>query len=148
MDDMPPDQDLTPEEPAAAPVSSVTSRRMLMLSAVGTSAVVAIRPALAQTTGSILNCQIPVPGPGDTGKYIASDGSLASPSLLGAITGWGPFPPPARPFTGDEVQKALAGANLPGATRNATLAYLNYIKKLKMGQSGYTCFLSVQNPRT
>lgn len=147
MDDTPPDQDQTPQNPAAA-AASATTRRMLMLGAVGTSAVVAIKPALAATTGSILNCQIPVPGPGDTGKYIASDGSLAPPSLLGPITGLGPFPPPGRPFTGEEVRQAmLEGSNLPGASSRATQAYLNYIKKLRMGQSGYTCFLSLQNPR-
>lgn len=149
MDDTPPDQGPPLEEPAAAPASSVTSRRMLMLGAVGTSAVVAIRPAMAQATGSILNCQIPVPGPGDAGKYIASDGSLAPPSLLGPLLGYGPFPPPPRPFTGEEVRKAMyEGANLPGATYKSGQAYLAYIRKLKMGQSGYTCFLSVQNPRT
>lgn len=152
MDDMPIDQDQPPEEAAAKPASvtpsSATSRRTLMLGAVGASAVVAIRPALAQTTGSVQNCQIPVPELGNSGKYIASDGSLAPPSLLGPITGLGPFPPPARPFTGEEVYRAMfQGSNLPGATANSTKAYLAYIKKLKMGQSGYTCFLSVQNPR-
>jgi hypothetical protein len=147
MDDTPPDQGPMPQEPAAPP-SSATSRRTLMLGAVGASAVVAIRPALAQTTGSVQNCQIPVPDPGNAGKYIASDGSLAPPSLLGPITGLGPFPPPARPFTGEEVYRAMfQGSNLPGATANSTKAYLAYIKKLKMGTSGYTCFLSVQNPR-
>ncbi|WP_294236007.1 hypothetical protein [uncultured Sphingomonas sp.] len=149
MDDTPPDHGPAPEEPATPVPSSVTSRRMLMLGAVGASSVVAIRPALAQATASILACQIPVPDPGNAGKYIASDGSLAPPSLLGPITGYGPFPPPSRPFTGDEVQKAMfQGQNLPGATSKATQAYLAYIRKLKMGQSGYTCFLSVQNPRT
>lgn len=149
MDDTPPDQGPGPQEPVTAAHSSVTTRRMLMLGAVGASSVVAIRPALANATASILMCQIPVPGPGDAGKYIARDGSLAPPSLLGPLLGYGPFPPPSRPFTGDEVQRAMfEGDTLPGATSKSSQAYLAYIKKLRMGQSGYTCFLSVQNPRT
>jgi hypothetical protein len=41
--------------------SSASRRRFLMLGAVSASAVVTIRPALAQTAGSVLNCQIPAP---------------------------------------------------------------------------------------
>ncbi|WP_322965541.1 hypothetical protein [Sphingomonas fuzhouensis] len=151
MDDTPPDHGSGPEEPAAAPASSVTSRRMLMLGAVGASTVVAIRPALAQTTGSVMNCQIPVPGPADAGKYIDRDGNAVPPGPLGAIGGLlgGPYPPPPRPFTGEEVRRALnGGAYLPGTNYSTNSAYLKYINKLKMGQSGYTCFVSVQNPRS
>ena len=40
-----------------------TRRTVLALGAVAASTVVSIRPALAQTAGSVLNCQIPVPAP-------------------------------------------------------------------------------------
>ncbi len=42
----------------------VPSRRtVLVLGAAAASTVVTVRPALAQTAGSVLNCEIPVPGP-------------------------------------------------------------------------------------
>ncbi|CAM3019930.1 hypothetical protein [Sphingomonas sp. UMB7805-LC452B] len=154
MDDTPPEHGPMPEEPAtataSASASSVTSRRMLMLGAAGASTVIAIRPALANTTASVLTCQIPVPGPGNAGKYIDRNGNVVDPGPLGplgALFG-GPYPPPSRPFTGEEVRDALyKGVYLPGTTYYSNDAYLKYIKKLSGGQSGYTCFLSIQNPR-
>lgn len=155
MDDTPSDpapaSAFAPDAQGDAPASSVTSRRTLMLGAVGASTVITVRPALAQTTASVLSCQIPVPGPGDAGKYIDRNGNVVNPGPLGAAGALfgGPYPPPPRPFTGEEVQNALyRGMSLPGTTYYSNDAYLKYIKKLSGGQSGYTCFLSVQNPRT
>lgn len=155
MDDTPSDpapaSAFAPDAQGDAPASSVTSRRTLMLGAVGASTVITVRPALAQTTASVLNCQIPVPGPGDAGKYIDRNGNVVNPGPLGAAGALfgGPYPPPPRPFTGEEVRNALyRGMSLPGTTYYSNDAYLKYIKKLSGGQSGYTCFLSVQNPRT
>lgn len=152
MDDTPsepgPASGPMPEEQAQA--SSVTSRRMLMLGAVGASTVIAVRPALAQTTASVMTCQIAVPGAGNAGKYIDRNGNVVDPGPLGplgALVG-GPYPPAPRPFTGEEVRAALTkGVYLPGTTYYSNDAYLKYIKKLSGGQAGYTCFLSVQNPR-
>src|SRR5690606_8267731 len=51
-----------PEDPETK--GFVASRRaVLALGAVAASTVVTVRPALAQAAGSILACQIPVPGP-------------------------------------------------------------------------------------
>jgi len=143
MDDMSP----SPENPApdnevepVAGASSVTSRRMLMLGAVGASAVVAIRPALAQTAGSVLNCQIPVPDPGRAGSYIALDGTTVPARTLGA------FAPPSRPYTGEEVRQALQGGMLPNSNFLSNRAYLNYIRRLQRGQGGFTCYASLQMP--
>ncbi|WP_232824495.1 hypothetical protein [Blastomonas sp. UPD001] len=122
----------------AAPASA--ARRTLLIGAVATSAVVSIRPALAQTAGSVLNCQIPVPERGK-GMYIDPTGKLVAPDTPGA------FPPSPRDFTGEEVRKALQGSNLPGTTREQSQAYLNYIRKLQNGQSGFTCYASLQMPR-
>jgi hypothetical protein len=116
------------------------ARRTLLLGAVATSAVVSIRPALAQTAGSVLNCTIPVPERGK-GMYIDPAGKLVTPDTPGA------FPPSPRDFTGEEVRKAMQGANLPGTTREQSQAYLNYIRKLQNGQSGFTCYASLQMPR-
>lgn len=116
------------------------SRRTLLIGAVATSAVVSIRPALAQTAGSVLNCTIPVPERGK-GMFIDSAGKLVSPDTPGA------FPPSPRDFTGEEVRQALQGRNLPGTSREQSQAYLNYIRKLQNGQSGFTCYASLQMPR-
>jgi hypothetical protein len=45
------------------------------------------------------------------------------------------------------VRRALRGTNLPGTTREQSQAYLNYIRKLQNGQSGFTCYASLQMPR-
>jgi len=119
-----------------------TRRRVLMLGAVSASAVVTIRPALANTAASVLNCQIPVPDPARTGHWIASDGTLVSPNTPGA------FAPPARPLKGEEVKAAMqSGRPYPGSPYDASKAYTNYIRRLQRGTSGFTCFASLQMPR-
>ncbi|WP_060977299.1 hypothetical protein [Acidovorax delafieldii] len=130
----------TPSDSGVGPAPVDAARRTLLIGAVATSAVVSIRPALAQTAGSVLNCQIPVPERGK-GMYIDPTGKLVTPDTPGA------FPPSPRDFTGEEVRKALQGSNLPGTTREQSQAYLNYIRKLQNGQSGFTCYASLQMPR-
>jgi hypothetical protein len=121
--------------------STATRRGVLMLGAVGVSAVVTIRPALAQTTGSVLSCQIPVPDPSRSGQYIASDGTLVPAGTQGA------YPPAPRPLTGEEVRTVLKGGPTPaGLTRDQSSAYVNYIRRLQQGQSGFTCYASLQMP--
>jgi len=126
--------------PPAAGTPS-TRRRVLALGAIGASAVVSIRPALAQTAGSVLNCQIPVPEPQRAGGFVAADGSVVASGTKGA------FAPPPRPFTGEEVKRALAGSPLPGTTFESNQAYVKYIRRLQRGQGGFTCFASIQTPR-
>ena len=122
--------------------SEPTSRRALMIGAVGASGVVSIRRALAQTAGSVLNCRIPVPDQARAGSYIAADGATVSAGTPGA------FAPPGHPFTGEAVKRALAGEQqLPGTSGEANQAYLNYIRRLQRGQGGFTCFASLQMPR-
>ena len=124
-----------------APVSGKASRRALMIGAVGASAVLSLRPALAQTAGSVLNCQIPVPDPARAGSFIAADGTTVAAGTPGA------FAPPGS-FKGQDVRDALnGGAPLPGTTGEANRAYLNYIRRLQRGQGGFTCFASLQMPR-
>ena len=132
---------LTFEEAGEAPRISVPSRRqMLMMGAVATSAIVSIRPALAQTAGSVLNCEIPVPDPAGAGQYIATDGQLVAPGTPGAF-------PAGRTFKGEDVKAAIQGRNLPGTTYEQNKAYLNYIRRLQAGNSGFTCYASLQMPR-
>lgn len=118
-----------------------TRRRVLALGAVTATAVISIRPALAQTAGSVLACEIPVPDAGRAGSYIADDGSVVPSGTQGA------YPAPGRPFKGQEVKQALAGGQLPGTTWESNRAYVNYIRRLQRGQGGFTCFASLQMPR-
>ena len=119
------------------------SRRMVLaLGAAAASTVVTIRPALAQTAGSVLNCEIPVPAPQATGNYIAADGSLVAPGTPGA------FPPAPRPITGEEAKLLLSNGPSPaGMDSQASQAYANYIRRLQAGMSGFTCYASLQMPR-
>jgi hypothetical protein len=120
---------------------SPTRRRLLQLGAVSASAVITIRPALAQSAASVLNCEIPVPDPARAGAWIAQDGSLVDPNTPGA------FAPPARALTGEEVKAALSGSSYPGADYQTSQAYTNYIRRLQQGTSGFTCYASLQMPR-
>lgn len=120
----------------------VPSRRtVLALGAVAASTVVTIRPALAQTAGSVLNCEIPVPGPQAAGSYIAPDGSPVAAGTPGAA------PPLVRPLTGEEARVLLRGSTPPGVNPQSAQAYANYIRRLQAGMSGFTCYASLQMPR-
>jgi hypothetical protein len=119
----------------------VTRRRALMMGAITASAVVSIKPALAQTAGSVLNCEIPVPGNHAAGGHIAADGAVVPADTPGA------FPPAGRNFTGEEVRRAMNGRALPGTSYDQSQAYVNYIRRLQSGQSGFTCYASLQMPR-
>lgn len=115
-------------------------RRMLIMGAVATSAVVTVRPAIAQTSGSVLNCDIPVAGSHGYGRNIASDGSLVDPETDGSFYG-------GRVYKARDVQRALRGGTLPGTSYEQSRAYVNYIRRLRYGQSGFTCFASLQYRR-
>ncbi|WP_298809179.1 hypothetical protein [uncultured Sphingomonas sp.] len=120
-------------------VERPTRRRALMLGAVGAASVVSIRPALAQTAGSVLACDIPVPDAGRAGRYISADGNVVPAGTAGA------FAPPGRPLKGEDVRRALAGgSNLPGYDYERSRAYLKYVQRLQRGTAGFTCFASVQ----
>lgn len=130
--------DQQPGEPAVAP----SRRTVLVLGAAAASSVVTIRPALAQTAGSVLACEIPVPAPQAGGNYIALDGSLVAPGTPGS------FPPAPRNLTGEEVKIMLRGGPSPaGIDSQSAQAYANYIRRLQAGMSGFTCYASLQMPR-
>ena len=133
--------DIPAENPVKTDEAIPSRRKMLALGAVGVSAALTIRPAFAQTAVSVMNCQIPVPGPTGAGKYISTAGKLVPPGTKGA------FPGSVRPFTGEEVKRAFRGQTLPGTTYNQSQAYLQYIRRLQAGQSGFTCFASITTPR-
>jgi hypothetical protein len=123
------------------PIQMPTRRRALMLGAAGIATVVSVRPALAQTAGSVLNCEIPVPGPHGTGMNIDATGKLVAADTPGSFVATG------QKFSGEEVKRALSGQTLPGTSYEQSQAYVNYIRRLQAGQSGFTCFASLQMPR-
>lgn len=112
-----------------------------MLGAASASAIVSIRPALAQTRASISTCEIPVPDNTRAGQYIAADGSVVPAGTSGA------YPGAPQPFKGEDVKRALRGSTLPGTTYDQSKAYTNYIRRLQQGTSGFTCYASLQMPR-
>jgi len=114
---------------------------MLYLGAAAASTVVTVRPALAQTAGSVLTCEIPVPGPHAAGSYIAQDGTPVPAGTAGAV------PPLARPLRGEEARVLLNGSTPPGVNPGSAQAYANYIRRLQSGMSGFTCYASLQMPR-
>jgi hypothetical protein len=137
-----PTQDSGSPEEGADENARIARRRLLLGGGMAAaSAVVSIRPALAQTAASVLHCQIPVPDPGRKGQAIAADGSVVPAGTQGS------FPGSGRPFTGEEVKAALRGRNLPGTSYEQNRAYLNYIRRLQGGTSGFTCYASLQMPR-
>lgn len=115
-------------------------RAFLRLGAAGASAVLTIKPALANTVASVITCQIPVPDTARAGSFIASDGTLVPAGTGGAFAG------PAAPLRGADVKAALGGRTLPGADPEASRAYMNYVRRLQHGQSGFTCYASLQVP--
>lgn len=121
--------------------SGTTRRRALMLGAVGVSAIVSVRPALAQAGASISNCEIRVPDQGRAGAMIAPDGKVVPQGTAGAFPGSGVA------FKGEDVKNALNGGTLPGVDAERSRAYTNYIRNLQQGTSGFTCFASLQMPR-
>ena len=132
-----------PEEKSGGTGGFVPSRRtVLVLGAAAASTVVTVRPALAQAAGSVLNCEIPVPGPSAGGSYIDANGALVPPGTPGAA------PPLARALRGEEVKHLLRSGTTPaGVDPQSAQAYANYIRRLQAGMSGFTCYASLQMPR-
>jgi hypothetical protein len=130
------DQDTPDETPGT------TGRRALLLGAAGAASVLSIRPALAQATGSVMNCTIPVPDPARAGSYITADGKVVPPGTKDA------FPSPGAPLRGEDVRKAMQNrSSLPGVGYDRSRAYLQYVSKLQRGQAGFTCFVSIYTLR-
>ncbi len=141
MSEKPSDRGM-PADEAAQEAPGVARRKLLLGGGLAAaSAVVSIRPALAQTAASVLHCQIPVPDPARAGRNIAADGVVVPAGTEGS------FPGSGRPFTGEEVKAALRGRPLPGTSYEQNRAYLNYIRRLQSGTSGFTCYASLQMPR-
>lgn len=118
-----------------------TRRAMLRIGALGTAAVMTVRPGIAQAATSALTCSIPVPQSSQAGKWIKKDGSVVKAGTKNS------YPPPSAPLAGEDVKNSLKyGTNYPGYSRDQTDAYNHYIENLTMGKQGYTCYASLQSP--
>ena len=133
------DESVDPKNDSLA--GPTTRRRALMLGAVTASAIISVRPALAQSAASVMNCEIPVPGPHGAGMNIDSYGKLVPRDTPGSFATTG------QKFTGEQVKAAMQGRSLPGTSYDQSQAYVNYIRRLQSGQSGFTCFASLQMSR-
>jgi len=135
------DQNQPGSKPGAG--AFVPSRRaVLVIGAAAASTVITVRPALAQTAGSVMNCEIPIPQPAAGGSYISPQGELVPPGTPGAA------PPLGRPLRGEEVKNLLRSGTTPaGVDPTSAQAYANYIRRLQAGMSGFTCYASLQMPR-
>lgn len=88
----------TPDPLSSADQPEMPARRhALRLGAVGAVTVMSVRPALAQTVGSVMHCNIPVPDPSKAGGWIAADGSVVAAGTAGA------FPPPGTMIKGEDA---------------------------------------------
>lgn len=135
-----------PEQPENVPLERsdnlATRRSILRVGALGTAAVVAIRPGMAQgAVTSALTCSVPVPDSANAGKWIKKDGSVVKANSKDS------YPPPSSPLAGEDVKNSLKyGTDYPGYSSTQSDAYNEYIKKLTVGKQGYTCYASLQSP--
>ena len=138
------DEDEIPETGAADDADKLHSRRaMLRLGALGTAAVVTIRPGMAQgAISSALTCSITLPLTADAGKWVKKDGSVVKANTASS---WA-FP--SSPLKGEDVKNAIKySTNIPGTVADQTTGYLNYMhSKLTSGKPGFTCYASLQSP--
>lgn len=108
------------------------ARRALILGAVASSAIVSVRPALAQTASSVLTCEITVPAIEQGPIYVDSYGNIVDRETKGATL----LPP--RTFKGEQISRG----RVPGPR-----AYRDLIRRLRPGMSGFTCYASIQGRR-
>jgi len=135
------DEDEQPEGGAHRADQAQTRRAMLRIGALGTAAVVTIRPGIAQAATSLLTCSVPVPDSANADKWIKSDGTLVKKNSKDS------FAPPSAPLRGEDVKNSLKyGTDYPGYSGAQTDAYNAYIQKLSIGKQGYTCYASLQSP--
>ncbi len=132
-------QDQTGNRPASTDAGIASRRQLLRMGAATATVVLTVRPGIAQAATSVLNCQIPVPDPTNQTRAVAPDGTMVPKGTAGAFPG-------GRTFTGEDVRKGMKGGNLPGTSYNESQAYLNYVRKLQGGRSGFTCYASLMMP--
>lgn len=135
------DEDEQPVETGNPEAAQFQTRRaMLRMGALGTAAVITVKPGIANAAVSAISCSIPVPQSSQAGKWIKKDGTVVNPNTPQS------YDPPDTPLNGEDVKNSLAfGTRYSGYNQNQTNAFNNYIKKLTIGKQGYTCYSSIQS---
>src|SRR3712207_2259946 len=113
-------------------------RSLLRLGAGGVPAVFTVKPAFAAQT-SVLLCEIPID------NWVDKHGKIVAAGTEGA------FPPPARPYIGEELRKGTSPHKLAyerGMDQEAVNAHLAYIRNTvgKGKAEGLTCLASIMGP--
>jgi hypothetical protein len=135
-----PDAKHDPGQNEAGHAGATSRRQLLRLSAAAGAVVLTVRPGIAQAATSVLACEIPVPDPARAGQAVAPDGTMVPKGTSGSFPG-------GRTFTGEQVRTGLRGGNLPGTSYQESQAYLNYVRRLQHGRSGFTCYASLMAAR-
>ena len=125
MSDRP--QNNTDQAPSTDSPNIVTRRRALVMGAVTASAVVSVKPALAQSAGSALNCSITVPTRTETRSR-----SVIDPVTKEVVSEEYSVSLPGGTYSGERIRRGQVPSD-----------HLNYIRGLRRGQSGFTCFASI-----
>jgi hypothetical protein len=121
------------------PTGGASRRSLLRLGAVAVPAVLTIKPAFAAQT-SVLMCEIPID------NWVDKHGKVVAAGSEGA------FPPPAQPYTGEELRHGASPHRLAydrGMDQEAVNAHLAYIRNSvgKGKAEGLTCLASIMGPR-
>lgn len=129
---------MTEETSKPADAGVATRRAVLRLGAIAVPAVVTLKPAHAAVT-SVMACQIPMT------NWVDAQGNIKAANASGA------FPPPSRPYKGEEILRLqrpnIKMTNNQTLTQNAFNAHVEYIKKLQRGTNGFTCWASIAGRR-
>lgn len=125
---------------ASADAGATSRRQLLRFGAVTGAVVLTVRPGIAQAATSVLACEIPVPDAARSSQAVAPDGTMVPKGTAGSFPG-------GRTFKGEDVRSGLRGATLPGTSYDESQAYLNYVRKLQSGRSGFTCYASLMMPK-
>jgi len=140
-----PTADLTDGTPLDPESALQTRRAMLRIGALGATAIVTVRPGIAQAAlQSALTCSIPLPLAADAGKLVDKNGAVYKKAPNGTQT-WA-FP--SQPLNGEDVKNAIKyNTTIPGTVADQTTGYRKYIEaNITSGKPGYTCYASLQSP--
>ncbi len=134
--------DMHKEDQVTQKSGAATRRAMLRLGAVALPAALTVKPALAQTLTSTINCTIPIP------DRITDDGDFdleRGESIYYA-------PPSGDGYTGQQIKDYNPDLGTPvplNADSPAQFkAHYNYVTTNLNNRDGMTCFVSILNSRS
>ncbi len=119
---------------------AATRRAMLRLGAVAIPAALTVKPALAQTLTSTINCTIPIP------DKITTNGDFKKDKGEKTYA-----PPTGGAYTGQQVKDYNPDLGTPipvnAQSSDQFKAHYQYVTTNLNGRQGMTCFVSILNQR-